>query len=197
MDNSEKVGGRSREVASFKDFKNFFWNLGAVDLGFKGKPWTWWCFRENDGIIQERLDRAIVSPGWRLEFHLAQIIHLNTEASDHSALLLNTDPKPIRKKRRFYFDKRWSEKDAVNNLVTRSWQEHVDGFEQPKVSFKLKKCRSSLISWLRRGKGNSKQRIIGIKSQIDKLKNDPDHFDLPKLRLLRKELGKAYKEEAY
>ncbi|KAH0661423.1 hypothetical protein KY284_026354 [Solanum tuberosum] len=97
MDNSEKVGGRSREVASFKDFKNFLWNLGAVDLGFKGKPWTWWCFRENDGIIQERLDRAIVSPGWRLELPLAQIIHLNTEASDHSALLLNTDPKPIRK----------------------------------------------------------------------------------------------------
>ncbi|KAK4709907.1 hypothetical protein R3W88_004420 [Solanum pinnatisectum] len=93
-----KRGGRSREVASFKDFKNFLWNLGAVDLGFKGKPWTWWCFRENDGIIQERLDRAIVSPGWRLEFPLAQIIHLNTEASNHSALLLNIDPKPIRKK---------------------------------------------------------------------------------------------------
>ncbi|WMV20487.1 hypothetical protein MTR67_013872 [Solanum verrucosum] len=86
MDNSEKVGGRSREVASFKDFKNFLWNLGAVDLGFKGKPWSWWCFRENDGIIQERLDRAIVSPGWCLEFPLSQIIHLNTEASDHSAL---------------------------------------------------------------------------------------------------------------
>ncbi|KAH0633124.1 hypothetical protein KY284_035910 [Solanum tuberosum] len=191
-DKVQEVGGRSREVASFKDFKNFLWNLGAVDLGFKGKPWTWWCFRENDGIIQERLDRAIVSPGWRLEFHLAQIIHLNTEASDHSALLLNTDPKPIRKKRRFYFDKRWSEKDAVNNLVTRSWQEQVDGFEQSKVSFKLKKCRASLMSWLRRGKGNSKQRIIGIKSQIDKLKNDPDHFDLPKLRLLRKELGSRH-----
>lgn len=30
---------------------------------------------------------------------------------------------------------------------------------------------------------------------IYKLKNDPDHFDLPKLRLLRKELGKPYKEE--
>lgn len=51
------------------------------------------------------------------------------------------------------------------------------------------------MSWLRRGKGNSKQRIIEIKNQIDKLKNDPDRFDLPKLRLLRKELGKAYKEE--
>ncbi|KAL3344190.1 hypothetical protein AABB24_023561 [Solanum stoloniferum] len=147
MDNSKKVGGRSREIASFKDFKNFLWNFGAVDLGFKGKPWTWRCFRENDGIIQERLDRAIVSPGWRLEFPLAQTIHLNTEASDHSALLLNTDPKLIRKKRCFYFDKRWSEKDVVNNLVIRSWQEQVNDFEQSKVSFKLKKM-SCLINVL-------------------------------------------------
>ncbi|KAK4731165.1 hypothetical protein R3W88_024153 [Solanum pinnatisectum] len=153
MDKSEKVGGRSREVASFKNFKIFLWNLGAIDLGFKGKPWTWWCFRENDGIIQERLDRVIVSPGWRLEFPLAQIIHLNTEASDK--VLARTG--------------RW--------------------LEQSKISSKLKKCRASLMSWLRRGKGNSKQRIIGIKNQIDKLKNDPDYFDLPKLRLLRKELG--------
>lgn len=51
------------------------------------------------------------------------------------------------------------------------------------------------MSWLKRGKGNSKQRLIGIKNQIDKLKNDVDHFDLSKLWILRKESGKAYKEE--
>lgn len=106
-----------------------------------------------------------------------------------------SDPKPIRKKRCFYFDKRWSEKDAVNNLVAESWREQLNGFEQSKVSFKFKKCCNSLMSWMRRGNGNSKQRIIRIKNQFNKLKNDPDHFDFLKYRILRKELGQAYKEE--
>lgn len=40
IDHSEMVEGRTRDDASFRDFKNFLWDIGAIDLGFKGKPWT-------------------------------------------------------------------------------------------------------------------------------------------------------------
>lgn len=77
------MGGRVWEIAFFRDFKSFLWDIGAIDLGFAGKPWTWWCFRENNGIIQERLDRIISSPGWRLDFSLANIIYIEIKVSDH------------------------------------------------------------------------------------------------------------------
>ncbi|PHU05042.1 hypothetical protein BC332_25864 [Capsicum chinense] len=48
-DNSEKIGGRVRDESSFTDFKNFLWEIGAIDLGFNGKPWT--CM--NDNLIRE------------------------------------------------------------------------------------------------------------------------------------------------
>ena len=35
IDNSEKLGGRIREISSFQDF---LWDIGAIDLGFTGKP---------------------------------------------------------------------------------------------------------------------------------------------------------------
>ncbi|KAM3302075.1 hypothetical protein P3S67_016577 [Capsicum chacoense] len=102
-DNSMKIGGRVRDESSFTDFKNFLWEIGAIDLGFTEKPWTWWCYRENDGIIQERLDRALCSPEWTLQFNQSNINHLETEASDHSALLINSEPSPIKREKKIIF----------------------------------------------------------------------------------------------
>ncbi|KAH0718402.1 hypothetical protein KY285_014433 [Solanum tuberosum] len=86
---------------------------GAIDLGHKGKSWAWWCYMENDGIIQERLDRVLVSPNWRIKFENENVQHIETEASDHSSLMLSFDMDPIRKKKRFYFDRRWIEREGV------------------------------------------------------------------------------------
>ncbi|KAM3395831.1 hypothetical protein P3S68_004837 [Capsicum galapagoense] len=102
-DNSKKIGGRVQDESSFTDFKNFLWEIGAIDLGFTGKPWTWWCYRENNGIIQERLDRDLCSPEWTLQFNQANINHLETEASDHSALLINSELSPIKRKKKILF----------------------------------------------------------------------------------------------
>lgn len=86
----------------------------------------------------------------------------------------------------------------MNRTITRSWNRYIGGFEQSKISFKLKNSRVALIAWLQGGKENSKKKIQGIKNRIDDLKNNTRNFDLTKLRLLRKELGEAYKdEEAY
>lgn len=75
---------------------------------------------ENDGLIQERFDIVISSPGWKLEFNCANVSNLETKASDHNALLINTKFNFRKKKRRFYFDKRLSEKEEVNRTIDRS-----------------------------------------------------------------------------
>ena len=62
--------------------------------------------------------------------------HIETEASDHSALMLSPDAEPIRKKKRFYFDKRWIEHEGVENIISKAWSYDCNGFEQSQVSFK-------------------------------------------------------------
>nr|XP_015876458.1 uncharacterized protein LOC107413102 [Ziziphus jujuba var. spinosa] len=50
--------------------------MGAIDLGFTGQPFTWCNKRGGQANIREWLDRAMVSPEWRLHFDKAGIIHL-------------------------------------------------------------------------------------------------------------------------
>lgn len=80
-------------------------------------------------------------------------------------------------------------------MEKRSWHEQSESFEQYKVKFKFKKCCSAIMSYLRGGKGNSKKKILSIKNEIEKLKKDPNNFNFPELRILRKELGQAYKDD--
>ena len=42
--------------------------------------------------------------------------HIETEASDHSSLMLSSDVEPIRKIKQFYFDRRWIESEGVQIL---------------------------------------------------------------------------------
>ncbi|KAK4712873.1 hypothetical protein R3W88_018780 [Solanum pinnatisectum] len=138
---SEKNGGRTRESWPFTDFKKIIWNLKALDLGYKGKPWTWWSYRENDGVIQERLDRTLVSPKWRENYENANVVHVDTEASDHAALIISTESSPGIKKKRFYFDKRWCENKKITSIILRAWNQDYNGFEQSRFYLKLKNCK--------------------------------------------------------
>ncbi|WMV59000.1 hypothetical protein MTR67_052385 [Solanum verrucosum] len=151
--------------------------------------------RENEGIIQERLDRVLVSPNWKIKFENANVQHIETEASDHFALMLSSDAEQLRKKKWFYIDKRWIECEGVQNIISKAWSYDCNGFEQSRVSFKLKHSRRSLVAWLRGANGNARKRIISIKGKITALRNNASNFDWSKLRLLKRELSKAYNDE--
>ncbi|XP_070018125.1 uncharacterized protein [Nicotiana sylvestris] len=160
LDDSEKQGGRTRDPWTFRDFKDFIWNLGAINL-----------------------------------FEEANLNHLDTEASNHSLLILSSYAEQIKKKRRFYFDKRWVDREKVQNIVSEAWSNDYIGFEQSRVNFKIKKYGRSLVAWVRGGNGNARKKIIHIKKQITDLRSDANNFDWNKLRLLKSELSQAYKEE--
>ncbi|XP_075092491.1 uncharacterized protein LOC107771940 [Nicotiana tabacum] len=57
----------------------------------------------------------------------------------------------IQKKRRFYFDKRWVDREKVQNIVSEAWSNDYIGFEQSRVNFKIKKYGRSLVAWVRGG----------------------------------------------
>lgn len=106
IDNSKKSGGTMWAPWTFKDFNNFIYMLGAVDLGYRGKPWIWSSYRINEGLIQEWLDRVLVSHDWKLKYDHAMVLHIQNNASDHELILCSTNGLNDCWKKRFYFDKR-------------------------------------------------------------------------------------------
>ncbi|KAL3352287.1 hypothetical protein AABB24_020369 [Solanum stoloniferum] len=109
--------------------------------------------------------------------------------------MLSSDAEQLRKKKWFYIDKRWIECEGVQNIISKAWSYDCNGFEQSRVSFKLKHSRRSLVAWLRGANGNARKRIISIKGKITALRNNASNFDWSKLRLLKRELSKAYNDE--
>ncbi|XP_071933018.1 uncharacterized protein [Coffea arabica] len=129
ISNQEKLGGgggRKRE-GTFKDFRNFIEQNGLIDLGFEGNPWTWSNHWAQEGEIKQRLDRALGSCAWSQIFYRTIVKHIENFSSDHSMILLDSNPLKEKRKKRFLFDRRWMKKDGREQVVKQAWEEEQIG----------------------------------------------------------------------
>ncbi|KAH7845873.1 hypothetical protein Vadar_006913 [Vaccinium darrowii] len=164
----DKQGGRRREAWSLPAFRQFTTELGAVDMGFSGYPFTWVNRRYGDGLIKERLDRVLVSLNWKLQYDKAVVRHLATVGSDHAALLLDTDSPMPYGHRQFRIAMRWSDKvgkvlqgvrrclrtgqrDVESSQVRSLERELGDAWVQENAFWRQKAC----VDWLAKGDRNT------------------------------------------
>ena len=106
---------------------DFMDTLGCVDLGFKGKLYTWTNSREGFAGVQKRLDRAICSTSWCEKFPQAVVVHLPVVNSDHSSILLNSTSNEDNSKRPFKFEAAWLRDSTCINEVEKAWNNNVVG----------------------------------------------------------------------
>ncbi|KAH7852181.1 hypothetical protein Vadar_021478 [Vaccinium darrowii] len=99
--------------------------------GFSGFPFTWCNNRVGADCIQERLDRALATPSWRLRFSQACVEHLNSVGLDHFALLLHLKAIDHQKRVPFRFDARWVQDEEVLPIIEQAWEMPTQG---PSVS---------------------------------------------------------------
>ncbi|XP_027171734.1 uncharacterized protein LOC113771340 [Coffea eugenioides] len=125
LSNEEKWEGRWREENSFTDFNNFINDNQLVDIGFEGNPWTWSNNWEDVGEVKERLNRGLCCIDWSLVFDKANCKHIDTFASDHSILMIDTNPETRKRKKRFYFDKRWLKREGIQDVIRNAWEKIV------------------------------------------------------------------------
>ena len=88
--NEEKWRGRIRQEWSFFDFRQFIQENQLIDIGFEGNPWTW-CNQWQDGETRQRLDRGLSSGASSNLFEQPKCTHVESLASDHSMLILDTN----------------------------------------------------------------------------------------------------------
>ncbi|XP_071902526.1 uncharacterized protein [Coffea arabica] len=157
--NEEKWGGKDRAEGGFREFNRFIKANNLIDLGYQGVPWTWSNSWERDGEVKESLDRCPCSTEWMQRYEKARCNHGEIEASDHLMLIVDTNSDTKRKKRRFYFDQRWTKNPETMEVIQGVWRKDHLGSRMFKVTRKIKECRIAILEWRKKVQGNSKVRI--------------------------------------
>ena len=125
-------------------------------------------------------------------------MHLHNEASDHCMLLLETEPKSRKWKKRFYFDKNWVQHKEVKGIITTAWGKQQVGSKGFRLQQKIKECRMALLDWRRQYNVNAKSQVCRIKKEIAEVNMGQQVDKKGRLSTLKKQLTEAYrKEEAY
>lgn len=83
-------------------------NVVFIDIGFKGKPFTWKKYFRDGQIIWERLDRSLAKNEWLLRFGRSTVHHLTCSTSNHCPLLILPEMvEPANPEKPFRYEEMW------------------------------------------------------------------------------------------
>ncbi|PKI72233.1 hypothetical protein CRG98_007370 [Punica granatum] len=98
--------------------------FGHRQQSCKWPRFTWTNLRKSGGHIQERLDRAVANPSWRVLFPNAEVSHLPRVHCDHCLILVDFNPtSQLYLSRPFRFENMWMSHPTFPNFVSDSWNE--------------------------------------------------------------------------
>lgn len=121
---SDKLGGRPVSILRSLEFKDCLDKCFMVDLGFSSPRFTWNNKRDVGVLIQERIDRFFVNPGWCSLYPDARVSHLTRCHSDHCPVLLELKPRSsINLSRPFKFQSCWLADPGFPRVVERAWSQ--------------------------------------------------------------------------
>lgn len=82
---------------------------------------------------------------------------MEKQTSDHSLLILDTEPEGKKLKKRFCFDQRWLQWREIDEVVEKSWNEEQNGTLMYQVCSRIRNCRVMLLEWSKGLETNSKK----------------------------------------
>nr|POF18270.1 hypothetical protein CFP56_12496 [Quercus suber] len=119
--------------------------------------------------IKRRLDRAITSISWRLAFLKAAVAHLGAINSDHTPILLDTNPKDNFAQRPFQFVATWIRDNGCNTVVKKAWNVEVSGSALAKLYKKQAMTRQALCKWNKQVFRNCQVRINHLMESLNEV----------------------------
>ncbi|XP_058775465.1 uncharacterized protein LOC131649724 [Vicia villosa] len=140
----DKVGIHQHPNWLCTGFREAVSDCNLLDVPLEGHPFTWIKSRGTEHVIEERLDRALVSQDWWDNFPDVKLLNLLASHSDHRPILLQCDPihRNSAKKYCFRFENVWLKDDELIDVVNRGWNAGTNN----EVLHRISNCAAELSS---------------------------------------------------
>jgi chemotaxis protein histidine kinase CheA len=176
-------------------FRSAVNDCDLTDIHLEGYPFTWIKSEGTDHVIEERLDRALMSSNWLSNFPNAKLINLLSSHSDHSPILLQCNPT-IRQhyRREFKFENSWLKEEEIGEVVTEGWN-NGEGLE---IVHRLTHCADELHRWGRRKKRRFKEEIKEFEEEMEHTREKGDASHISRFQEAQRQHAKVLiQEEAF
>ncbi|CAA0805733.1 Unknown protein, partial [Striga hermonthica] len=195
---NDKRGGRQRSPGSCEGFNKFITNMGMMEVTMEGYPFTWGNNRQEEGFVEEKLDRVFGSFSWLAANSGAKVSTVFKSSSDHFLLLLDSGNQKGKFFKRFVFYKRWLKMEGCAEEVGKAWSENVPGCPMIQVKEKIKKTRMALIKWSKLAKSGNALKIEELTLKLEQMRALGGQVNWDEWEHVRKELEDSHlKEEEF
>lgn len=132
----------------------------------EGYPFTWFKSLGTIRVVEEKLDRALVTSSWLQLFPNAKLESLVAPSSDHFPILLVKHPVAhnLIVKRSFKFENAWRIEERINEVVQNSWS----GSTSNNIIHKLSNCAEELSHWSKTHCNKLRVDIDNCRKQLDR-----------------------------
>ncbi|CAB4279098.1 unnamed protein product [Prunus armeniaca] len=145
---------------AFKDVVN---NCALCEVNYIRPHFTWWNGREGNVMVEERLDRALVTDDVLESFPQAKVVHLISDSSGHHPISLelglNESKFSCTRKgrRRVHFEEFWVEESSCSDVIIDAWNSR--NLEEVSLLHKIELCGQRLDCWNKNRFGNIPRRL--------------------------------------
>lgn len=187
---SEKQSFSTHTAPSHSSIVQAIDQMGLMDVPFSGSPFTWCNNRQQSAQVRVRLDRALATPNWLLNFKNALVYHLLPVGSDHSPILLQTDSTIPLLRRPFRCYEFWFKYPQCREIIESSWNINVQGSHAYKLATSLKSTKFALIQWAVVSFGEITAKINHTQSRLQTALDS--HEDQHHIQELKEQLTELY-----
>ncbi|XP_019158912.1 PREDICTED: uncharacterized protein LOC109155728 [Ipomoea nil] len=160
----EKRGRRPQpqwRITGFRDAKR---DCGLTDFPFAGYQFTWQRSKGTPDMVEEKLDRFLVTESWLVQFEGPR--SLPCPYSDHLPLMLSPIViNHLPRRHRFCFDNMWLREPVLREVVEHSWG-RTTGMD---VFQRVELCSRDIWRWGRVYNKGFQQRIDQCRRKLEAL----------------------------
>ncbi|KAK9951419.1 hypothetical protein M0R45_006861 [Rubus argutus] len=161
------------------------------------KKFTWCNNWPAGGLIQIRLDRAIVNTRWLEKWPETSVFHSPRVGSDHCPILIYSDPPFNRGPKQFKFEASWADDEECYEVINSAWSNQSLELFGDQWAMNLTNCSRHLSIWSKKF-SNSRKEINVKMDQLQVLQEKFDDGSIHMAACLTKDIVELWgKEEAY
>lgn len=156
----------------FRGFCDVIDDCGLTDMPLIGYPYTWHRKEGGEIILEERIDRALLNPGWFNLFLNSKLSNVISLTSDHSPIFLEcVYVVYVAKPPRFRLENKWIREQWLEDIVHNFWNS-TDSIE---LLHRLNECSNTLYTWgkdlarkFRRDIDNCRNQLLLLRNKTDR-----------------------------